>query len=136
MLKLKRFSFQFLFMAMLAQSQLSAYAQGSWQFNAQVNLGSHLNLTYGKKQNFAGLKIFSAFSIAGVHDRVVFVNYGLSLSVYTKTIGANLNPLVGDIQIDLGNSFSAGAWWGGNVGYMKNFRTIHTGDYYNISTDR
>jgi len=107
--------------------------QNKWVYNAQFNIGCHLNITYGKGQKFPGLRIFSGFSITGVNRNHLILNYGPSLSVYSKTIGANLNPLVGDIQIDFTNSFSAGYGWGGVLPYQKYFRTIHTGDYYNIA---
>jgi hypothetical protein len=108
-------------------------AQSHWKYNTQVNAGAHLNLTYGKGQKFPGLKIFSGFSVATTNRDHLILSYGPSLSIYTKTIGANLNPLVSDIQIDFTNSFSVGYAWGGVMSYMKYFRTVHTGDYYNIS---
>ncbi len=64
------------------------------------------------------------------------LHYGPSISIYTKTIGANLNPLVGDIQIDFTNSFSIGAGWGRNMKYLKQLRTLHNGDYYNLITNQ
>ncbi len=64
------------------------------------------------------------------------LHYGPSVSIYTKTIGANLNPLVGDIQIDFTNSFSIGAGWGKNMPYLKQLRTLHNGDYYNLITNQ
>ncbi|MBL7741646.1 MAG: hypothetical protein JNK14_20675 [Chitinophagaceae bacterium] len=35
--------------------------------------------------------------------------------------------------MDFTNTFSAGYGWGSTLPYYKYFRTIHTGDYYNIS---
>jgi hypothetical protein len=107
--------------------------QKKWVYTSQFNIGCHLNISYGKGQKFPGIRIFSGFSITGVNRNHLIVHYGPSLSIYTKTIGANLNPLVGDIQIDLVNTFSAGYGWGGVLPYFKYFRTIHTGDYYNMS---
>lgn len=107
--------------------------QSKWVYTSQFNAGCHLNITYGKGQKFPGLRVFSGFSITGVNRNHLIVHYGPSLSIYTKTIGANLNPLVGDIQIDLTNTISAGYGWGGVLPYRKYFRTIHTGDYYNMS---
>lgn len=108
-------------------------AQNKWIYTAQFNAGAHINLTYGKGQKFPALRVFSGFSITGLHKKHLIVHYSPSLSIYTKTIGANLNPLVGDIQIDLTNTISAGYGWGGMIPYYKFLRTIHTGDYYNIS---
>jgi hypothetical protein len=112
---------------------LCTNAQSKWVYSSQFNAGCHINLTYGKGQRFPGIKIFSGFSITAVNRNHLIVHYGPSLSIYTKTIGANLNPLVGDIQIDLANTISAGYGWGGVLSYYKYLRTIHTGDYYNIS---
>jgi hypothetical protein len=105
-------------------------------------VGCHLNLTYdlfkkkiGKGQKFAGFRAFAGLSLQGVRGNFL-INYGPSLSIYTKSIGANLNPLVGDIQIDLTNSFSVGGSWGSDLDYLKFFRTIHTGDYYNVVTQK
>jgi hypothetical protein len=63
------------------------------------------------------------------------VNYGPSISFYTKTIGANLNPLVSDLQIDFINSLSVGAGMNG-VSYYKFFRTMDNGSYYNVILNR
>lgn len=108
--------------------------QDKWKYNAQFNAGCHFNLTYGKGQRFPGLKIFAGFNVMATGRDHILFNYGPSLSVYTKTIGANLNPLVGDIQVDFTNSFSFGYGWGRDLNYLKYFRTIHTGDFYNVST--
>ena len=108
-------------------------AQDKWVYTAQFNAGAHINLTYGKGQKFPALRVFSGFSITGVNKKHLVVHYSPSLSIYTKTIGANLNPLVGDIQVDFANTISAGYAWGGIIPYSKFLRTIHTGDYYNIS---
>ena len=111
-----------------------AEAQNTWQYNTQVNAGAHINLTYGKGQRFPGLKIFAGFNVLATGKKHILLNYGPSLSIYTKSIGANLNPLVGDIQIDFTNSFSFGYGWGRDLTYLKYFRTIHTGDFYNVAT--
>jgi hypothetical protein len=110
-----------------------ATAQSNWVYNSQFNAGGHINLTYGKGQRFPGLKIFAGFSISGINHKHIILHYGPSLSIYTKTIGANLNPLVGDIQVDFTNTVSAGYGGGGVMPYTKYLRTIHTGDYYNMS---
>jgi hypothetical protein len=91
---------------------------------------------YGPGQHFPGFKIFSGFSIGGNYNHSVLVNYGPSIAVYTKSLGANLNPLVGDIQVDFTNSFSIGACWGGNLAWQKYFRTIGNASFYNIATNQ
>jgi len=122
-----------LIFSLIIWSSFISAAQSHWKYYTQLNVGGHFNLTYGKGQKFPGLKIFSGFSIVGVYRNHLIVGYGPSLSIYTKTIGANLNPLVSDIQIDFTNSISFGFGWGDTMSYMKHFRTVHTGDYYNIS---
>src|SRR5262245_30437360 len=100
----------------------SLRAQSSeWVWSGQVNVGCHLNLTYdlfkskiGKGQKFAGARLFAGLSLQGARGNFL-INYGPSLSIYTKSIGANLNPLVGDIQIDFTNSFSVGGSWGSDL---------------------
>jgi hypothetical protein len=72
----------------------------------------------------------------GVHNKHFIVNYSPSIAIYTKSIGANLNPLQGDIQIDFTNTFSAGYGWGNDLAGYKYFRTIHNGEYYNVSTKK
>ncbi|MEP6595884.1 MAG: hypothetical protein ABJA71_08045 [Ginsengibacter sp.] len=87
----------------------STYAQPNWKYNGYFNFGCNINLTYGKSQQFPGIKLYAAFIANGVYKKNFLVNYGPSLSVYTNTLGSNLNPLKSDIQIDLTNSFSLGA---------------------------
>ncbi|CAL1518916.1 hypothetical protein [Chitinophaga sp. MM2321] len=114
--------------------QRPVLAQSKWHTYTQVNFGCNIFLTYGKAQHFPGLRIFGGGSINGTHKSGVMLNYGPSLAIYTKTTGANLNPLVGDIQLDFTNSFSAGYAWGGWLDYVKLFRTLHNADYYNVGT--
>ena len=114
----------------------TSHAQSNWTYNGQLNFGGHINLTYSKAQKFPGIKIFLAYSIMGINKNHLVVNYSPSLSIYSKTVGSNFNPLVGDIQIDLINSFSLGYGWGKTQGYFKNFRTIHPSDFYNVSTNQ
>lgn len=116
--------------------QAIATAQGKWVYASQFNAGGHFNLTWGKGVKFPGLKVFAGFNILATGHNNILLNYGPALSIYTKTIGANLNPLAGDIQVDFSNSFSFGYGWGGNYSYTKFFRTLHTGDFYNVATSK
>ncbi len=110
-------------------------AQDNWRYRAQVNFGCNLFFMRGPGQNFPGLRVFGAFT--AVANRGDFMlSYGPSVSIYTKTIGANLNPLVGDWQIDFTNNFNIGFEWGKHLDYNKFSRTLHNGDYYNIFTNR
>lgn len=110
-------------------------AQDGWRYRGQVNFGCNLFFMRGPGQNFPGLRVFGAFTATANHGDFL-LSYGPSLSVYTKTIGANLNPLVGDWQIDFTNSFNIGLEWGRHLDYNKFSRTIHNGDYYNIFSNR
>lgn len=111
------------------------YGQKGWNYNGQVNFGCNLFLTRGHAQKFPGVRLFGAF-IATAHRGDLLLSYGPSLSIYTKTIGANLNPLVGDWQLDFTNSIAIGLEWGKTEEYLKFSRTIHNGDYYNILSNR
>lgn len=110
-------------------------AQSGWKYQGQVNFGCNLYLTRGPAQRFPGVRFFGAFNAAARRGDFL-VNYSPSISIYTKTIGANLNPLVGDWQIDFTNSFMVGAEWGEHTGYNKLSRTIHNGDFYNLISNR
>jgi hypothetical protein len=112
-----------------------AYAQSKWAFTGQFNFGGTLLFTRGPAQNFPGLRLFAAFSANALRGDIL-LSYGPALSIYTKTIGANLNPLVGDLQIDLNNSISVGAVWGRHLDYTKYSRSIHNHEGYNISMKR
>jgi hypothetical protein len=107
-----------------------------WNYDGQFNFGAQVFL-YGffKHQTFPGLRAYAGFSARAIHGDVL-LSYGPSISVYTKTIGANLNPLVADWQVDFTNSFSVGGLWGTHLTYQKFMRTVHTGDYYNLALDR
>lgn len=127
---------RFLLLLLFFQFAKSAYTQSNWAYNGYFNFGCNLTFTYGKSQQFPGLKLYAAFIANGVYKNHFTVNYSPTLSVYTKTLGANLNPLIGDIQIDFANSFSVGGTWGKQLSYTKFFKTINTGGYYNIVNNR
>lgn len=121
-----------LLMLVLATQQSSAQ---DWVYAGQVNFGATIYFTRGHAQKFPGIRFSGAFS-ATARRGDFMVNYSPSISIYTKTIGANLNPLVGDWQIDFANSFGVGAEWGSEVNYRKLSRTIHNGDFYNVVSSR
>ncbi len=109
-------------------------SQSGWKYNGYFSFGCNLNFTHGPSQQFPGLRLYASFIANGVYKNNFTVNYGPSVSVYTKTLGANLNPLTGDIQIDFTNSFSIGSAWGSNLSYTKFFKTLNTGSFYNIAS--
>ena len=111
-------------------------AQHGWKTSITGNFGCNIFLNYSRSQKFPGLRVYGALSVMGIKDEHFTLHYGPSLSIYTKTIGANLNPLVGDIQIDFTNTFSVGCGWDGLVSYDKQLRTLHSGDFYNLVTQQ
>jgi hypothetical protein len=113
-----------------------AYSQTNWNYKGYFNFGCNLNFTYGPSQQFPGLRLYAAFIAGGVYKNNFTINYGPSISIYTKTLGANLNPLTGDIQIDFTNSFTVGSAWGKDLTYTKFFKTLNTGSFYNIAADK
>jgi len=120
----------FIFISLAGHGQ-----EKSWRYEGQFNFGCNVLLAFSKAQKLAGLRAYIAFS-ATAYRGDFMASYGPSLSLYTKTIGANLNPLVGDWQLDLTNTFSGGVVWGGQNTYNTYMRTFHNGDYYNLVTNR
>ncbi len=117
----------------LCVSQVSFVSgQQSWNGEVYGNFGCNVFLNYSRAQRFPGLRVFGALSITGTARNGVMLHYGPTVSLYTKTVGANLNPLVGDIQIDFTNTLSIGYGWGGAHTSPKLTRTTHSGDYYNL----
>lgn len=114
----------------------NGFSQRNWHYNGYFNFGCNINFTYGPSQHFPGARVFAAFIANGVYKKSFTINYGPSVSVYTKSLGANLNPLVGDIQVDFTNSFTIGAAWGGNLSYTKFFKTFNTGSFYNLASSK
>ncbi|MEP6927628.1 MAG: hypothetical protein ABI834_08330, partial [Ginsengibacter sp.] len=122
----------FLFFSVVAP----AVAQPNWKYNGYFNFGCNINFIYGKSQRFPGIRVYSAFIISGVYRKNFTINYGPSLSIYTNSLGSNLNPLLTDVQVDFINSFSFGFSWGKNLSYTKFFKTINTGGYYNVASSK
>jgi len=131
---MKNFSRVF-FMVIICMPGKSLFAQPNWNYKGYFNFGCNLNFTYGPSQRFPALRLYAAFIANGIYKKNFTVNYGPSISVYTKTLGANLNPLTGDIQIDFTNSFSVGGAWGKDLAYTKFFKTLNTGPFYNIASN-
>ncbi len=114
----------------------TASAQEGWVYCGTFNFGCNFTLNYSRGSTaFPGLKLFCAFAANGVYKNNFIINYGPSFSIYTKSIGANLNPLITDVQMDFINSFSFGAGFN-NLSYFKMFRTLDNGGYYNIMINK
>lgn len=127
---------RYFFIAATFITSTSAFSQSNWDYNGYFSFGCNFNFTYGPSQQFPGVRLCAAFIANGVYKKNFTVNYGPSISVYTKSLGANLNPLTGDIQIDFTNSFSIGGAWGKDLSYTKFFKTLNTGSFYNIATNK
>lgn len=110
----------------------AAQEDADWSYNNNVNFGCNLYLYINKGQKFPGWKAFAGLSLAAVNKHYFIINYGPTLSLYSKSLGANLNPLTEDIQIDFAHSFSLGGWWGDAPGYTKYIRTIGNSAAYNL----
>ena len=119
---------------------LQALAQNDWIISGNFNFGLSYNfykgVGKGKKIRYPGLKIYCGFAANGIYQKHLVVNYGPSLSIYTKSIGTNLNPLVQDIQIDFTNSAGAGVCFGADLSYYKLYRTLDNGSYYNAMLNK
>ena len=111
-------------------------AQTKWVYSGYFNTGLSLNINYGKAQKFPGLRVYAAFMANGIYNNHFTVNYGPSVSIYTKSLGANLNPLIGDIQIDFTNSINIGWAMGKQLSYNKFFKSINTAAFYNMSSNK
>ena len=108
------------------------YAQKDWVYSPYFSFGLNLSLNYGKQQHFPGVNIYGGFAISAAYKNRFIANYGGSISIYRRTVGTNLNPLVDDIEIDFTNSISAG--YGGNaLSYKKLIRTMQNSAFYNIN---
>jgi hypothetical protein len=118
----------FLFFVVLLTGNL--FAQKGWRYSTKVDFGVQVDIFHSKAQHFPGVRFFSSFNIASSYNDHFLTNYGLSISVYHKMLGNNLNPLVRDIQLDVVNTFGIGAG-GKDVDYTKYYRTMGNGAYYN-----
>jgi hypothetical protein len=114
------------------QTVLAQSWNTQWFFTGGVNLMLHK----GKGQNFPGIRFNASAGVNSVYNNYFICNYALTLSLYAKTVGANLNPLVNDVQFDVVNSVSLGGCWGETLRFNKYFRTFNNGAYYNFSTQQ
>ena len=111
-------------------------SQEAWRIGIHAGGGANLMLHRSRSQRFPGVRLFGAVSVTGIWKQHLLLHYGPSLSMYTRTIGSNLNPLSADLQVDFSHTFSVG-WVGGPTeGFVKQIRTLHTGDFHNLVIDR
>lgn len=123
-------SFARLFVVTALLGAFAASAQSEWKGRTVASVGATIHLFRGKGQHFPGVKVFASGNIQGVCNAAI-ISYSLSVVMYTKTIGASLNPMVNDIQIDIINSINGGVVGGKDINYLKLFRTVGNGDFYN-----
>ena len=116
-----------IFLLFSAQS----FSQSKWKYATKAEFGVQIDIFHSRAQHFPGVRFFSSFNISSCFKDHVLTNYGISLSVYHKMLGNNLNPLVRDIQFDVVNTFGIGAG-GKDVAYTKYYRTMGNGPYYNV----
>ncbi len=118
-----------------------AHGQSEWVFETRASVGANLLLTnlFDKPSNkgfkFPGFRVYAGAGVSAIRGRLM-LNYGPSLSIYTRTIGANLNRFVEDYQLDFANSFAIGITSKRFASHVKMLRTFHNGDYYNLFIDR
>ena len=118
----------------LLPARLAAQEDEDWTYNSQFNFGFNLYFYTGHGQKFPGWKAFAGMSIAATNEHHFLLNYGPSLALYSKSLGANLNPLSNDVQLDFAHSFSLGGWWGDPT-YTRYFRTFGDAAYYNAALE-
>lgn len=111
---------------------LMCFAQSDFKNTAQFNFGCNLNLHYGTGQRYPGIKVFCGFGVSSIYKNHLLLNYGASVSIYSKSLGNNLNSLLNDVQLDFINAFSFGAGLN-DLSYTKNFRTLNNSPYYTVS---
>jgi hypothetical protein len=128
-----------LLLALLIAISSSVHAQHGWVYSGNFNFGANIIYVFGNQQKFPGFRIFAGFAARAVCNDHFILNYGPSLSIYNKQLGASLNPKIDDVQVDLINSITFGA--GGLTDnpdhkYDKYIRTMGNGAYYNLVVEQ
>jgi hypothetical protein len=110
------------------------YAQLKLSMELRFGLGFNLYAAYPFKinQRFPGVKVFGSFILVGDINKNIRSNYGSTLTIYTKTLGNDQNPLHGDVQIDFINTLLVGFVSKDTVPYMKYLRTMNNAPYHNL----
>ena len=123
-----------LLLAVIPAGRIYAQDDADWRYNCHLSFGANLYFYTGQGQKFPGWKAFAGASFSAVNKHHFLLNYGPSLALYSKSLGANLNPLTSDVQLDFANSFTAGGWWGDPY-YTKFLRTFGNAATYNTVLD-
>ncbi len=130
----RAFSTLSLLLALLPATTLHAQEDADWRYQAHLSFGANLYFYTGQGQKFPGWKAFAGAGFSAINKHHFLLNYGPSIALYSKSLGANLNPLTNDVQLDFANSFTAGGWWGDPY-YTKFFRTFGDAAFYNTALD-
>lgn len=110
----------------------------------QITVGGVVNLNHNTsghalKNNFSSIKAYIGFN--GTHTLALnkknevnrgLLNYGISLTIYNRSLGNSLNILYQDNQIDLTTSITMGLLQHPNLPYMKQLQTINNSPFYNL----
>ncbi len=112
----------------------SVHSQVNLSMELRFGLGFNLYFAHPFKinQRFPGVKVFGSFILVGDVRKNIRTNYGATLTIYTKTLGNDLNPLKRDLQIDFVNSLLLGFVSNDTVAYVKYLRTLNNAPYYNM----
>ena len=112
----------------------TTFAQLKLSMELRFGLGFNLYAAIPCKTNqrFPGVKIFGSFILVGDISKCFRTNYGSTISIYTRTMGNDQNPLKNDVQIDFINSLLLGVVSKDSLPYMKYLRTMNNAPYFNL----
>ncbi len=128
---LKRLSV-FLFLFGFLPSIISAQVKLSMELRFGLGFNLYAAMPFKVNQRFPGVKVFGSLMLVGDVARMWRTNYGATLTLYTRTLGNDLNPLKTDVQIDFINTLVLGFVSRDTLDYMKYLRTMNNAPYYNL----
>ncbi|MBC8047054.1 MAG: hypothetical protein H7Y00_09690 [Fimbriimonadaceae bacterium] len=103
------------------------------EFRVGLNIEYFYSLR--KSKFYPGIQAFAGLVTNYEFDSSLWsLNYSPTISIYQKTLGNNMNPLVNDLQIDLTNYVGAGLS-SDSITYPKYARSINNSPYYNVRTE-
>ena len=128
---LKKFSILVLFIGLLP-SPTFAQLKLAWEVRFGLGFNLYTAMPFKINQRFPGVKVFGSFILVGDISKNIRTNYGSTLTIYTKTLGNDQNPLNGDVQIDFVNTLLFGFVSKDTVPYYKFLRTMNNAPYFNL----
>lgn len=110
----------------------------------QLTLGATIHLNHNVngesfRNNFSSIKAFVGFN--GTHTLALnkhnekyrgLFNYGISFTIYNRSLGNSLNILYQDNQIDFTTSATLGLLHNPNQPFFKQLQTINNTPFYNL----